>query len=100
MGPGRGTSSRFSADAQYLDMPPPASLPRDSEYGKDGRAVAPLFRTPPGLPDADEDDHDVASLMKFAGRTEDLELPNTVARLVAEAGNRRAAEAKQARETH
>jgi hypothetical protein len=100
LGPGQGTSSRFSADAQYIDMPPPASLPRDSEYGRDGRAVKPLTRTPPGMPDADEDDHSVESMMKFAARTDDLPLPNTVQRLVAEAGNRRAQEEKQARETH
>jgi hypothetical protein len=101
MGPGRMTGGGMhSMDTQYLEAPPPASFPREAQYGKDGRGVKPLTRTPPGLPDADEDDHSVESMMKFAARTGDLPLPNTVQKLVAEAGNRRAAEEKQARETH
>jgi hypothetical protein len=102
-GPSRMMSGGMhSMDTQYaLEAPPPASFPRDSEHGRDGRSVAKLTPVPDGLKDADlEDDHSVESMMKFAARTGDLPLPNTVQRLVAEAGNRRAQEEKQARETH
>jgi hypothetical protein len=44
------------------------------------------------LPD-EEDAHSVESLLRFADKVEGLPLPNTVERLVAEAGNRRAREA-------
>jgi hypothetical protein len=98
-GPGRGSSGAYSMDAHYVDMPPPASFPRDSQYGKDGRGVAKLERVKDSL-EQEEDAHDVASLMRFADHTEDLPLPNTVARLVKEAGNRRAEEEKRTQERH
>jgi hypothetical protein len=90
-----------SMDAQYaLEAPPPASFPREAQYGKDGRAVSKLERTPPGLPDADEDDHDVASLFKFADQVEGLPLPDTVQKLVDGAKNRAAHARQRGQEVH
>jgi hypothetical protein len=99
VGPGRGVGGSYSADAHYLEAPPPASFPRESQYGKDGRAVTKLTPVPKDLPD-DEDDHSVASLMRYASKTEDLPLPNTVQRLVAEADNRAASRRKTGQEAH
>jgi hypothetical protein len=100
VGPGRGVGGSYSTDAHYLEAPPPASFPREAQYGKDGRAVTKLTRAGKGMPDADEDDHSVESLMRHASKTEDLPLPNTVQRLVAEAGNRAASRRKRGEEVH
>jgi hypothetical protein len=100
-GPSRMMSGGMhSMDTQYApEAPPPASFPREAQYGKDGRGVRPLTRTPPGLPDADEDDHDVASLFKFADQVEGLPLPETTQKLVARRRNELEAGRKKDAET-